>query len=71
MPNVSAWYFTKYLQEEVNNEQKLLLSITDLNPKATDVLRGETPVSVTQQLQAKDGWERQIFVYSKDSRANQ
>ena len=71
LAEVSACYLTKYLQEEVNSEQKLLLSITDLNPKTTGVIRGETRVSVTHQLQTKAGWERQIFVYGKESRANQ
>lgn len=68
---VSACYLTKYLQEEGNNEQKLLLSITVLSPKTTDVLRGETPVHVVQQQHTKDGWEKPIFGYSKESRANQ
>lgn len=39
---VYACYLTKYLQEEVNNEQKLLLSITGLNPKTTHFKRGNT-----------------------------
>jgi len=68
---VSACYLTKHLQEEVNNEQNWLLSTTALNPKTADVVRGETLVYVPQQLQTKDGWERQIFVYSKESGANQ